>query len=269
MQQAQPPSTSNHNSNHNNNNSNTNTSTTTTTGTTSLLYHVPSPDAVTYGTVLAACEKAQQWQVLLEQAQQMQQPSSSSTSPIQLNGLAIMSCLHACAELGKASEALYYLQLLKDLQQQQQQPSPLNNKNVHHRHHHHHPTNNNVNKNDTVIMGRTPLLGPDAVAYHVAISACARGGAWQDGIRLLEECRRSNASSAAPAAAAANVVAYTAAITGYEYAGQWQHTFALLDQMRRQDQVQPNHYVCSPWSLCQSLCYGIQRQQQQLQLQLQ
>jgi pentatricopeptide repeat protein len=179
----------------------------------------------------------------LEQAQQMQHQSSS---PIQLDGLAIISSLHACAELGKTSEALYYLQLLKDLQQQQQP----NNKNVHHRHHH--PTNNNVNKNDTVIMGLTPLLGPDAVAYHVAISTCARGGAWQDGIRLLEECRRScsssstttttTSSSSAPAAAA-NVVAYTAAITGCEYAGQLKHAFALLDQMRRQDQVQPNQII--------------------------
>jgi pentatricopeptide repeat domain-containing protein 1 len=276
MQQAQ----SNH---HPNNNNKTNTSTT--------LYHVPPPDSVTYGTVLAACEKAQQWHVLLEQAQQMQTPTSTTTSTttivssasltttdttpsttamsttVQLDGLAIMSCLHACAQLGKASEALYYLQLLKDLQQQKQQQQQQQQRNNYKN------TNDNYNKNnngttDTVQMGRPPLLGPDAVAYHVAISACARGGAWQDGIRLLEECRRCHSSSfttttssssssatTTAAAAAANVVAYTAAITGCEYAGQWKHALALLDQMRRQDRVQPNQLtMCAVLGACAKAC---------------
>ena len=64
------------------------------------------------------------------------------------------------------------------------------------------------------------------VAYRLAISACARGGQWEDGIRLLDEFKEVTGKPA-------DVVAYTAAITGCEYAGQWRDAFLLLEQMRQ------------------------------------
>ena len=78
---------------------------------------------------------------------------------------------------------------------------------------------------------RRPLRGPDAVAYHLVISACARGGQWSDGIRLLQELR----DNISPP----DVVAYTAAITGCEKAGKWKEVFGLLDKMRK-DGVEAN-----------------------------
>jgi len=72
---------------------------------------------------------------------------------------------------------------------------------------------------------RRPLRGPDAVAYRLVISACARGGQWSDGIRLLQELR----DNISPP----DVVAYTAAITGCEKAGKWKEAFGLLDMMRK------------------------------------
>jgi len=71
---------------------------------------------------------------------------------------------------------------------------------------------------------REPLQGPDAVAYHLVISACARGGQWYNGIRLLEELRQISPP---------DVVAYTAAIRGCEYAGEWKWAVGLLDTMRK------------------------------------
>jgi pentatricopeptide repeat domain-containing protein 1 len=166
------------------------------------LFSVPEPDAVTYGTILAACENAHQWKMVLQYAQEME------SKHMRLDGLAIMSCLHACAEMGYSQHALQYLEQLKRLRQQPARKSQTHRE-------------------------RPPLQGPDAVAYHVAIAACARGGAWQEGIRLLEESKTTVGRDAA------NVVAYTAAITGCEYAGEWKHAFRLLDAMRKEG-VAPN-----------------------------
>jgi pentatricopeptide repeat domain-containing protein 1 len=126
-----------------------------------------------------------------------------------LDGLSIMSCLHACAELGLAQEALHYLDMMKSV-------DPIA------------PTTAKLER----YGARKPLAGPDAVAYHVAITACARGGAWKEGIRLLEECKNVTGTPA-------NVVAYTAAISGCEYAGEWKHAFFLLDRMRKEG-IEPN-----------------------------
>lgn len=166
----------------------------------------PQPDHVTYGTVLSACEKGEQWDLVLEYATAMHERN------LDLDALAITSVLKACQQLGLAREALYYLQMMKNTTFSE----------------------NYVRK--TSGWERTgvkqPLQGADAVAYRLAISACARGGAWKEGIELLEDFQ--NVTGQAP-----DVMAYTAAITGCEYAGEWRRAFTLLNSMRKKG-VEPN-----------------------------
>ena len=164
---------------------------------------VPAPDVVTYGTVLAACERGGEWKLILKKAESMQERG------LPLDGLSVMTCLHACAELGLAYEGLRYLDMMKSVKKVAQQTARYQR-----------------------YGARQPLMGPDAVAYRCAISACARGGAWREGIRLLQECKDVTGTPA-------NTVAYTAAITGCEYAGEWKEAFFLLDKMRKEG-VEPN-----------------------------
>jgi len=164
---------------------------------------VPEPDVVTYGTVLAACERGGQWKLILKKAESMEERG------LPLDGFSVMTCLHACAELGLAYEGLRYLDMMKSVKEVTQQTARYQ------RH-----------------GARKPLMEPDAVAYRCAISACARGGAWREGIRLLQECKDATGTPA-------NTVAYTAAITGCEYAGEWKEAFFLLDKMRKEG-VEPN-----------------------------
>jgi len=166
-------------------------------------YLVPEPDVVSYGTVLAACERGRQWKLILKSAESMKERG------VPLDGLSVMTCLHACAELGLAYEGLRYLDMMKSVKEVAQHTARYQR-----------------------YGARKPLMGPDAVAYRCAISACARGGAWQEGIRLLQECK---AVTGIPA----NTIAYTAAITGCEYAGEWKEAFFLLDKMRKEG-VEPN-----------------------------
>jgi pentatricopeptide repeat protein len=192
----------------------------------------PAPDQVTYGTVLAACEKSQQWRRVLEYADQMQDAG------YRLDGLAATSALKACQQLGLAASAVEYLQKMKESADQ--------------------PVYERKTAGWQVAGRRRPLRGPDSVAYTLAISACARGGAWQQGIQLLEEYT-STIGTAGTAAGGANatqqqaptrivtnskntdhaVMMYTAAMTGCEYAGEWKAAFALLERMR-QAGVEPN-----------------------------
>lgn len=162
------------------------------------------PDAVSYGTVLAACERAQKWDMVLEQTKEMQ------ASNVQLDGMALTSVLKACQQMGLASEALMYLELMKTSSPSQRKTTGWQRKGV-----------------------KQPIRGADAVAYRLAISACARGGNWQEGIRLLEEMRSS------PTDMTPDVVAYTSAITGCEYAGEWKRSLQLVNCMRK-DGVEPN-----------------------------
>jgi pentatricopeptide repeat domain-containing protein 1 len=215
----------------------------------------PAPDQVTYGTVLAACEKSQQWRRVLEYADQMQDAG------YRLDGLAATSALKACQQLGLAASAVEYLQKMKESADQ--------------------PVYERKTAGWQVAGRRRPLRGPDSVAYTLAISACARGGAWQQGIQLLEEYTstigtggsvgtggnvgtgtggvNATGSTGRPqlqAAARMNdnntvkavtnskntdhaVMMYTAAMTGCEYAGEWKAAFALLERMR-QAGVEPN-----------------------------
>lgn len=164
---------------------------------------VPEPDLVTYGTILSACERGEQWSLVLNYAKKMQKRG------LKLDGLAVTSCLHACQQLGLAEEALNYLEQMRNV----------------------HPVAPITAKLQRSGAKR-PLQGPDAVAYRLAISACARGGAWKEGIRLLQTFEQE--TGVAP-----DVVAYTSAITGCEYAGKWKEAFHLLDRMRKAG-VEPN-----------------------------
>jgi pentatricopeptide repeat protein len=170
-------------------------------------YLVPAPDFVTYGTILAACERGEQWGLVLKYARSMREHG------LELDGISVTSCLHACQQLGLADEALQYLRAMKSIID--------------------HPTSAKPQTARLQREGaRKPLCGPDAVAYRLAISACARGGSWREGIRLLDEYQKVTGT-------AADVVAYTSAITGCEYAGQWKEAFYLLNKMRKQG-VEPN-----------------------------
>lgn len=165
---------------------------------TALQALIPAPDAVTYGTVFAACERGEQWDLILKYAHSMQARN------LELDGLAVTSCLHACQQLGLADEALGYLHMMKFVAAPSRQTFGLKRSGA-----------------------KKPLQGPDDVAYRLAISACARGGAWEEGIRLLGDFE-------AAVGTPADVVAYTSAITGCEYAGEWKQAFLLLDKMRKE-----------------------------------
>lgn len=184
----------------------------------SSTFLVPAPDAITYGTVLAACERSEQWTLVLKYAQEMTRKN------LVLDGLAVTSCLHACQQLGLSDEAVRYLEVMKSLPDVIPQTARLER-----------------------YGARQPLSGPDAVAYRLAISACARGGAWKEGIRLLEEYKAENKVFE-------DVVAYTAAITGCEYAGQWKEALVLLEKMRK-DGVQPNEVtIAAVIGACATAC---------------
>eukprot|EP00978_Attheya_sp_CCMP212_P023673 scaffold72985_cov52-Attheya_sp.AAC.4 len=197
------------------------------------------PDAVTYGTVMAACERSEEWYQVLRFADAMQ-THANDDPPIVMDGMAITSALHACQRLGMADEAIFYLNLMKGLASNDDNNDATSN------------NNNNTNTNASSRNGwekkrtqsltqgrerkggRQPLKGPDAVAYRLAISACARtprGERWIDAIRLLDEMRKETG--------AADVVAYTAAITGCAGAGEWIKAFQLLDLMRKEN-IEPN-----------------------------
>ena len=83
----------------------------------------------------------------------------------------------------------------------------------------------------------------------MAISACARGRAWQEGLRLLDDYQQ-----AFPTTAQHDVVAYTAAMTGCEYAGEWQAAVALLKRMRSAH-ADPNEVtLASVMGACATAC---------------
>jgi pentatricopeptide repeat domain-containing protein 1 len=165
---------------------------------TALQALIPAPDAVTYGTVFSACERGEQWELILKYAQSMQARN------LELDGLAFTSCLHACQQLGLADKALDYLHMMKVVAAPSRQTFGWKRSGA-----------------------KKPLQGPDDVAYRLAISACARGGAWEEGIRLLADFQTATGTPA-------DVVAYTSAITGCEYAGEWKQAFLLLDKMRKE-----------------------------------
>ena len=178
------------------------------------------PDSISYATVLDACERGEEWGLVLKYAEEMQNKPG-----LELDGIAVTSCLHACQQLGMAGRALDYLEMMKEEPKNivQRQTAGWERKGA-----------------------RKPLKGPDAVAYRLVISACARGGEWQEGIRVLKEMKNATGST--------DVVAYTAAINGCEYAGEWKHAFGLLEMMRREG-VEPNEVtMASVIGACANAC---------------
>lgn len=163
---------------------------------------LPTPDEVTFGTVLAACERSGKWEELLHVAE------AANEYGVKLDGIALTSVLHSCQQLGMADEALEYLELMKRLGDEGSDGSAgCNTAQM---------TNGRQRKG-----AKQPLCGPDGVAYHLTISACARspgGHRWRDGIHLLnemwEKASEPNSTSCRP-----DVVTYTAAIAGCSEAG--------------------------------------------------
>lgn len=181
---------------------------------------IPRPDVVTYGTILTACERGGQWELLLRYADECTEQAGFDLDP-----LALTAVLHACQQLKQADAAVEYLERMKAWKEQQHQHTKYQKTSGRER-----------------LGTRQPLQGPDAVAYRLTISACARGGAWRKGIQVLDEyCdtflndnRHKNNNNSD-----GHVVAFTSAINGCEYAGKWRQAFQLLERMRRTG-VEPN-----------------------------
>lgn len=185
------------------------------------VFFIPKPDEVTFGTVLAACERAGEWDELLRIAH------TSKEYGVILDGIALTSVLHACQQLGLADDALDYLEMMKQLNVNDESNESGNGMTMRR-------TNGRMRKG-----AKQALRGPDGVAYRLAISACARSpGRWQDGLRLLDEMResaiQSNNTGNAP-----DVVAYTAAIAGCSEAGEYRHAIRLIKKMKAEG-IQPN-----------------------------
>ena len=174
---------------------------------------IPRPDSVSYGTVLSAFERGQEWSRLLEYAEHMQ------TEGHKLDGLAITSVLHACQSLGLSDEAIRYFNMMKDHDFVNEQRQTAGWKRA---------------------GGKAPLEGPDAVAYLLTVSACARGGAWLKGIELLKEYIQLTDIRNKEV----DLSIFSAAIKGCEYAGKWEEAFLLLSSMRNQG-IEPNEFALS------------------------
>uniref|UniRef100_A0A7S4J5N3 Pentacotripeptide-repeat region of PRORP domain-containing protein n=1 Tax=Odontella aurita TaxID=265563 RepID=A0A7S4J5N3_9STRA len=184
----------------------------------------PRPDEVTYGTVMAACERSEEWGMVLRYAEALNDRAADDPA-FALDGVTITSALHACQRLGRCDEALEYLEMMKELDKTGDAESSYDAD----------AGGQRTTRGRDRKGARAPLRGPDAVAYRLAISACARsrgGERWADGLRLLQEMRE---RTGAPP----DVVAYTAAIGGCAEAGQCELAFQLLEKMG-EDGVQPN-----------------------------
>ena len=150
------------------------------------------PDEVTYGTVMAACERSKKWKLILKFANQMEINSYF------MDGITITTVLKACQQLGWANGALKYISKFKEL-----------------------PTMNNRKTQGKQRMGiRAQLNRPDDVAYCLAISACSRAGRINDALSLLHEIPTEKRS----------VNAYTAVIQGY--GADYESALKLLNQMK-------------------------------------
>ena len=210
----------------------------------SFIIITPKPDSVTFGTVLSACEKSCQWTTVLDIAK------AAMEYGVRLDGIALTSILHACQNLGLADEALYYLDLMRQLGDNNHQNNDDNNDNdisseQQQQQQQRQQDNGERKTNGRQRKGaRQELRGPDAVAYRLAISACARspgGQRWQDGIRLLREMKSISSSSDDDFATNCqpDVMAYTTAIAGCSEAGEFTHAISLIGEMRKEG-IQPN-----------------------------
>jgi len=170
------------------------------------------PDEVTYGTVMAACERSEEWQQVLKLADRMEEQN------LEMDGIAITTVLKACQKLSWANGALRYIQKFKDLESKSSEFS-TNGK-------------NNYMKRKTKGKQRSgtraPLTGPDDVAYCLAISACSRVGRVKDAIMLLRDMGDKK-----------TVNAYTCVMQGCYLESNHKTASDLLKEMK-ENGIQPN-----------------------------
>ena len=79
----------------------------------------------------------------------------------------------------------------------------------------------------------------DIISYNATISACEKGGQWQRALTLFQELPEATMSP--------NVISYNAAINACEKGGQWQQAlllFQIMPEVGSSNQVPPN-----PWFL--------------------
>lgn len=165
---------------------------------------IPKPDEITYGTVMAACERAKEWHTVLNLSNRME----TLRQDLEMDGMGISSALHACQQLAYGRDALIYLKKMKRLSKQSDSRKGRGS----HR--------------------RKALRGPDDVAYRLAISACARGGLIQEALDLLNTMEQETGTKP-------DVAAYTAAIGGCVESGDYIQAFEILNEMKSKG-VQPN-----------------------------
>ncbi len=251
---------------------------------------IPPPDHITYGTVMAACERAKKWHLVLDianriQKQQQQSSSSNSTSSHksnnndnQLDVMSLSSALKACQQLGLADEALLYLNQMKKLTTYKQDGN--NNRSY----------NNNETTRSNRKHQRNSYQGPDDVAYRLAISACARAGYMNSNsntynddddddhdddddyksssISMNAREKETNGNTSPRwidgirllremeefTGSAPDVIAYTAAIGGCAVAGEYLRAIQLLKEMKKKG-VEPNTITFTAViSACASAC---------------
>ena len=169
---------------------------------------IPSPDHISYATVMAAFERSRQWQQVITYGEEAKRRG------FRLDGIAYSSMLKSCQQLGLAREAISYIQEMKQL-------SSYSNSAYASR----------TTRGREFRGAKEELLGPDSVAYGLAISACGNAGRWKDGIKLLEDMKKQVPINSKNTNNNGYVMAYTAAITGCAQAGYWQEAFQLLNDM--------------------------------------
>ena len=175
----------------------------------------PEPDQITYGTVMVACERSGEWEHVIKLAREA---ISSRDGRSLLDGIGLCSALHASQQLGNAQAAIEYFEKLKRISSSSE-------------------SNNNHNKQGRYNKKRRknqPFLhGPDAIAYHMIISACAKSKqSWSESIRYLREMKK--------VLGHVDVQAYTSAIMGCAIAGEYDLAFNLLDEMQTKENIKPN-----------------------------
>jgi len=74
-------------------------------------------------------------------------------------------------------------------------------------------------------------IQPNVISYSAAISACEKGGQWQEALKLFREMSEKGIQP--------NVISYSAAISACEKGGQWQEALKLFREMSEEG-IQPN-----------------------------
>jgi len=217
----------------------------------------PPPDSVTYGTVMAACERSGQWEQVLALARIMEDLERTSriqptiqTPPPTTTGDSMGDDTVATSSQARGTNtntyndysnapihmdgmaltsALHACQQLglghdaiRYLNKMKALAKPNNRQ-------------QQQQQQPPYSTKRKPLHRPDDVAYRLAISACARASHWQQGLRLLNEMQ--SVTGQAP-----NVVAYTSAIAGCATAGEYRKAIDLMEEMQSEEcgSLKPN-----------------------------